>query len=175
MGEIYGVCSSFCSFEYCSNPVYRLSEDPDRRIREQTIVILQNITTTNQDIVFVVDNLGNDRLLVLLQKAMGSNDAKGVEQVRYKGPVYPLKTAKSGIPGYSCLDEHFDVGSSSRHPPDLHASHGPLTLPFGPFSPFGPTSSCGMYLRIIGSSTVEASRTPGSRNRSGIKSRHWRT
>lgn len=62
---------------------FSLAEDADRRIREQAIVLLQNVTTTSQNTAFVVEGLGSERLMKILQKAMSNNDPKAVEHVRH--------------------------------------------------------------------------------------------
>ncbi|KAG8820859.1 hypothetical protein FRC17_010000 [Serendipita sp. 399] len=57
----------------------KLTDDHDRRIREQSIILLQNITTTNQDLTHTVNALGRQKLVAILQQAMSNNDPKTVE------------------------------------------------------------------------------------------------
>jgi hypothetical protein len=64
--------------------LFSLAEDADRRIREQAIVLLQNVATTSQNIAFVIEGLGSERLGKILQKAMSNNDPKAVEHVRHR-------------------------------------------------------------------------------------------
>ncbi|KAG8811443.1 hypothetical protein FRC18_003508, partial [Serendipita sp. 400] len=56
-----------------------LTDDHDRRVREQSIIILQNITTTNKDLTHTVDALGNQKIVTILQQAMSNNDPRTVE------------------------------------------------------------------------------------------------
>ncbi|PVF98172.1 ARM repeat-containing protein [Serendipita vermifera] len=59
--------------------ICRLAEDSDPQIREQAIILLQNITMRDQDIVLAVENLGNERLTKILQHALSSSDPKVTE------------------------------------------------------------------------------------------------
>lgn len=58
-----------------------LTNDTDWRVREQAISLLQNITTSAQEITFTVKGLGTERLVSILLAAMSRNDSETVEHV----------------------------------------------------------------------------------------------
>lgn len=57
----------------------KLSEDADRRVREQAVVVLQNTTTSDADIAYTVSMLGEQRLSKVLHQSLSNNDPKTVE------------------------------------------------------------------------------------------------
>jgi hypothetical protein len=66
-------------------------------VREQAIILFQNITTGSQEIAFTMKGLGTERLVNLLQTAMSRNDSETVEHVS----ALPLLTTR-----VSCFTGH---------------------------------------------------------------------
>ena len=86
---------------------FSLTNDPDPRVREQAIILLQNITTTAQEIVFTVNGLGTERLIDIFIAAMSQNDSETVEHVSsltFSTQTYTPLTRK--FTEYTCIKQH---------------------------------------------------------------------
>lgn len=58
-----------------------LTQDSDSLVREQALVLLQNIAITDNEVDFIFDGLGTDQLAKILQQALSSNHPNSVEHV----------------------------------------------------------------------------------------------
>jgi len=108
---------------------HRLTNDSNRRVQEQSIILLQNITASSQEIALTVKGLGADGLVDLLQAAMSKSEPETVEHVSMTNqtPAYPHL-----VSGHPRNEQHNSrisarAGSNKQGPPDS-AEEQPLSL-----------------------------------------------
>ena len=114
-----------------------LTNDTDWRVREQAINLLQNITTSAQEIAFTVKGLGTDRLVSILLVAMSRNDSETVEHVS-SAPAAPYLLMPP--PEHSSIEQYHNRISARPLGHEQSPTHPPQNKPF--------TLVCGSSTRL---------------------------